>query len=87
MRLFTWVTPSRLHKVMGMPDLNFPRVSFPMAIRPMYEEYSSDVIIICGVPSAASGSGMSSMMASSNGVMSDVRSRQSVDIHPSFALP
>ncbi len=34
-RLLICVTPSRLQRVTGIPDFSFPRVSLPIAIRPI----------------------------------------------------
>ena len=87
MRVLTIVTPSRLASVTGIPEVRMPRVTLPIAIRPTYGEYSSEVISICGVPSTTCGAGILSMMASSSGVISVVRSFQTCDIQPCFALP
>ena len=85
--LLIFVTPSRFASVTFCPARSSPRVSLPTAIRPTYGEYSNDVMSICGVPSATSGAGISSMMASSRGAIESVGSFQMCDIQPCFAEP
>ena len=86
MRDFT-IEPSRLQSITSCPSLNSPRCTRPMAIRPTYLEKSSEVISICGVPSNVTGSGIYSMIASSNAEISSLGSFQSVDIQPFLAEP
>ena len=86
MRCFT-VEPSRLHSTMSWPSRNSPRCMRPMAIRPTYDEKSSEVMSICEGPSMYSGAGMCSMMVSSSTDMLSVGLRQSVDIQFCLAEP
>ena len=78
-RCFT-VEPSRLQRTISCPSCNSPRCMRPMAIRPTYEEKSSEVMSICEGPSIYSGAGICSMIVSSSTEMLSVGLRQSVDI-------
>ena len=85
-RCFT-VEPSRLQRTISCPSCNSPRCMRPMAIRPTYEEKSSEVMSICEGPSIYSGAGICSMIVSSSTEMLSVGLRQSVDIQFCLAEP
>ena len=51
------IEPSLLHKEIGIPSFKTPLSKRPIAIRPVKEEKSNEVINICGVPSDTLGAG------------------------------
>ena len=86
MRAF-FTLPSLRHNAMGIFSVTFPRVTRPIAIRPVNELKSSDVICICNGPSDTAGAGMVSTIVSRRYVMSFVFVCQSGPIHFSFPEP
>ena len=79
--------PSFRHRAMSMFSRISPRCTRPIAMRPTYDEKSSDVISICASPSSTCGAGIYLMIASSTALMLSVGLRQSSLIHPCLAEP
>ena len=59
--------PSLFTKDIGIPSFKTPLSKRPIAIRPVNEEKSKEVINICGVPSDTLGAGTCSITISNNG--------------------
>ena len=81
------ILPSRKQSETGIFSFIWPRVTRPIAIRPVNELKSSEVICICNVPSFTSGAGMTSTIVSNKWVMSWVGFSQLGPIHFSFPEP
>ncbi len=53
-----FMVPSRFTKATCIPSLSVPRCNLPIAILPVKEEKSKEVISICGVPRPTTGDGI-----------------------------
>ncbi len=60
-----FTVPSLRHSAIGMLSVILPRVTRPIAIRPVNELKSNEVICICKGPSDTAGAGMVSTIVSS----------------------
>ena len=81
------IVPSRFTSEICIPSLSSPLCTRPIAIRPVNEEKSNEVISICVVPSSTFGEGICSITISNNGSIESVSFFQSSDIQLFFALP
>ena len=79
--------PSLLINFTRIPAVNCPRCKRPMAILPVKEEKSREVINICVLPSAILGLGTCSKTISKRGSIESVSFFQSVLIQLFFAEP
>ncbi|MNY03466.1 hypothetical protein D3C86_1360860 [compost metagenome] len=81
------ILPSLFTNEIGIPSFKTPLSKRPIAIRPVKEEKSKEVISICGVPSETLGAGTFLITISNNGSMFSVWFFQSSDIQLFFAEP
>src|SRR5690606_35800744 len=79
--------PSRLINEIFIPSRSVPLCKRPIAIRPVKEEKSKEVINICGVPAFSSAAGMWSITISNKSSIESVGCFQSVLIQLFFAEP
>ncbi|MCY1183936.1 hypothetical protein D9M73_245910 [compost metagenome] len=66
------ILPSLFTKGIGIPSFKVPLSRRPIAIRPVKEEKSKEVMNICGVPSETLGAGTLAITMSNNGSMFSV---------------
>src|SRR5690606_2705820 len=81
------MVPSLFTKEIFILDFSSPLCSLPMAILPVKEEKSKEVISICVFPSSILGEGICSTTISKSGSRLSVGSLQSSDIQLFFAEP